>query len=220
LARKPVYRPQPDPSSDAVAINAFTDDEMGEVSPTERLLVSRALRSVSVLVIFTAGALYSTKGDVFHPHGNPLLYAIATSWLISIVVVFPTSAFFRVNPELLPLARWENDGQVYDLRSVRAFRWVLLRSPLGWINPSLHLSGSRTDCNRLLGEMIGGEGVHWITCFLASNLAISYLVHDHAVYGYVMLLVRIPFDLYPVMLLRQNRGRVCRLLRRQLCASR
>jgi hypothetical protein len=45
-------------------------------------------------------------------------------------------------------------------------------------------------------------------------LAISYLLHDHAVYGYVMLLVRIPFDLYPIMLQRRNRGRVWRVLER------
>ena len=68
--------------------------------------------------------------------------------------------------------------------------------------------------------MNGGEGVHWITGFLASILGVSYLVHDHAVYGYVMLLVRIPFDLYPIMLLRRNRGRVSRLLRRQPRTSR
>ena len=169
---------------------------MGRVSPTERLLVLRALRSVSLIVIFTVGALYSIDGDVSRPHGNPLLYAIAMSWLISIVVALPTSAFFRVNPKLLPLARWENDGEVYDRRSIRAFRWVLLQSPLSWINPNLHLSASRTDWDRLLREMNGSEGVHWITCFLASILGVSYLVADHAVYGYVMLLVRIPFDLY------------------------
>jgi hypothetical protein len=193
---------------------------MGGVSPTtERLLVLRGLRSVSLLVIFTFGALYSIDGDLFHPHGNPLLYAIAASWLVSITLAFPTSAFFRVNPKLLPLARWENDGEVYDRRSVRAFRWVLLRSPLGWINPSLYLSASRTDLTRLLKEMRGGEGVHWITCLLAGILGVLYLAGDHAVYGYVMLLVRIPFDLYPVMLLRRNRGRVSRLLRRQLCTS-
>jgi hypothetical protein len=34
------------------------------------------------------------------------------------------------------------------------------------------------------------------------------------VHGYVMLLVRIPFDVYPIMLQRWNRGRVHRVLRR------
>ena len=48
-----------------------------------------------------------------------------------------------------------------------------------------------------------------------SILAISYLVRDYDVYGYVMLLVRIPFDVYPIMLQRWNRGRVCRVVKCQ-----
>jgi hypothetical protein len=90
---------------------------------------------------------------------------------------------------------------------------------LGWINPALRLGVSRTDWERLLREMNVAEGMHWLTCFLSSILAISYLVGDYAVYGYVMLLVRVPFDLYPIMLQRWNRGRVCRVLSRQLQTS-
>jgi hypothetical protein len=184
----------------------------------ERLAVLRALRSVSLLAILTLGALHSIDGEVWRPHGNPLLYAMAMSWLISITVGLPASIIFRVNPKLLPLARWENDGEIYNRTSIQAFRWVLLRSPLGWINGNLQLR-SRSDWHRLLTEMNGSEAVHWITCVLASILGLSYLTDGHRVYGYVMLLVRIPFDLYPVMLLRRNRGRVCRLLRRQLRTS-
>jgi len=142
------------------------------------------------------------------------------SWLIAITAAVLTSGIFRVNPKLFALARWEKEGKVYDRRSIRAFRWLLLHSPLGWINPSLHLSASRTDCDRLLKEMNASEGVHWLTCSLAIIVGISYLVSDHAVYGYVMLLVRIPFDLYPIMLHRRNRGRVYRVLSRPLRTSR
>jgi hypothetical protein len=39
-------------------------------------------------------------------------------------------------------------------------------------------------------------------------LAILYLVGDCAMYGYSMPLVNIPFNLYPIMLQRWNRGRV------------
>ena len=136
------------------------------------------------------------------------------SWLISIPVAVITSGIFKaVNPKRFPLARWENDGEIYDGTAIRAFRWVLLRSPLGWINPNLHLSDSRTDFDRLLREMNAAEGVHWLTCFFASLLGISYVVRDHAVYGYALLLVRIPYDLFPIMLQRRNRGRVCRVFR-------
>jgi hypothetical protein len=46
----------------------------------------------------------------------------------------------------------------------------------------------------------------------SSILALWCLADGYAVYGYVMLLVRIPFDLYPIMLQRRNRGRLLRLM--------
>jgi hypothetical protein len=182
-------------------------------------MVFRGMRSVLLVVIFTVGALYLNRRGFYPPHGSPLISAIAMSWLIAITLALPTSAIFTVNPKLFSLARWEKEGEVYDRPSIRAFRWVLLHSPLGWINPNLHLGASRTDCERLLREMNISEGVHWLTCFLSSILAISYLVGGYAVYGFVMLLIRVPFDLYPIMLHRRNRGRVCRVLNRHLCTS-
>jgi hypothetical protein len=178
----------------------------------------RGVRSVLLLMILTVGALYFNRRG-FYPHGNPLTYALAMSWLISFTVALPITAVFKVNPKLFSLARWEKGGEVYDRWSIRAFRWVLLHSPLGWINANLYLSAGRTDCERLLREMSFGERVHWVTCFLSIILAISCLAGDYAVYGYVMLLVRIPFDLYPIMLLRRNRGRVSRVLSRPLRTS-
>ena len=157
----------------------------------------------------------------FHPHGNPLVYTLAVSWLIAIIIATLTSAiFFRVNPKLFSLASWEKDGAIYERADIRAFRWLLFHSPLGWINPNFHLRASRADCERLLREMNSGEAVHWLTCVISAMLAISYLRHDYAVYGYVMLLVRIPFDLYPITLQRWNRGRVWRVLERSRILSR
>jgi hypothetical protein len=179
----------------------------------------RALRSTLLIAIFTLAAVYFTRRG-FYPHGNPLIYAIAISWLIAITVAMPSSVIFlKVNLKLFSLAGWEKEGKIYDRTSVRAFRWVLLHSPLGWINPNLHLGASRTDCTRLLRDMNVSEGVHWLSCFLSSILAIACIVRGYTVYGYVILLVRVPFDLYPIMLHRRNRGRVYRVLSRQLRTS-
>jgi len=177
--------------------------------------VIRAMRGTLMIVILTSGSAFSIRGRAFPPHGNPVVYSIAISWLISIAIAFVSSAiFFRVNPTLFSLAHWEKQGEIYDRAGIRAFRWVLFHSPLGWINPNFHLRASRADCDRLLREMNSSEGVHWLTFGVSSMLAISYLLHDRAVYGYVLLLVRIPFDLYPIMLQRWNRGRVWRALGR------
>jgi hypothetical protein len=144
----------------------------------------RVMRSLLMIVILTSGSVYSIDGRAFPPHGNPLVYSIAISWLISMTIAVLSSAiFFRVNPTLFS-------------------------------NANFRLRVSRADCDRLLREMNSSEGVHWLTCVVSIMLAISYLLHNHAVYGYVMLLVRIPFDLYPIMLQRWNRGRVWRALGR------
>jgi Glycosyl-4,4'-diaponeurosporenoate acyltransferase len=209
-----------------VLLARAVNDEMEGMSRSPRneqalRAMRRGIRSVLLLMVLTVGALYFNRRG-FYPHGNPLTYALAMSWLISFTVALPITAIFavfKVNPKPFALARWEKEGEVYDRWSLRAFRWVLLHSPLGWINANLYLSAGRTDCERLLREMSFGERVHWVTCFLSSILAISWVAGDYAVYGYVMLLVRIPFDLYPIMLLRRNRGRVCRVLSRQLRTS-
>ena len=168
-----------------------------------------------MILILTAWSTYSIINGKTFPHGNPLVYSLAMSWLIAITVAFASSAiFFRLNPTLFSLANWEKQGEIYDRAGIRAFRWVLLHSPLGWINPNFHWRASRIDCDRLLREMNSGEAVHWLTCVVWVMVAISHFVHGFVVYGYAMLLVRIPFDLYPIMLQRWNRGRVWRVLRR------
>jgi len=181
--------------------------------------VLRGMRSVLMIVILTVLSTYSIINGKSFPRGNPLVYSLATSWLIAINIAFVSSGiFFRVNPKRFSLAHWEKQGEIYERAGVRAFRWVLFHSPLGWINPNFYLRASRTDCDRLLREMNSSEAVHWLTCVVSVVLAILYLFHDHAVYGYVMLLVRIPFDGYPIMLQRWNRGRVCRVLERPALA--
>ena len=175
-----------------------------------------AMRSTLLMVFFSLGAIYFNRRGFYPPHGNSLIYALAMSWLIAIAVVLPASVIFKMNQKLLALARWEKDGEVYDRTSIRAFRRVVLHSPFGWINPGLHLGVSRTNCRRLLSELSVAEGVHWLTCFISSILAFSWLADGYPVHGCVMLLVRIPFDLYPIMLQRWNRGRVSRVLSRQL----
>lgn len=168
-----------------------------------------------MILILTAGSVYSIGGRAFPPHGNPLLYSLAVSWLVSITIAMVGSALFvRANPRLFSLAKWEKDGEIYGRAGISSFRWVLFHSPLGWINPNVHLGASRAHCERLLREMNSAEATHWLTCSATVALASWYLQHGHAVYGYAMLLVRIPFDLYPIMLQRWLRGRIWRVLRR------
>jgi hypothetical protein len=175
---------------------------------------SRALRSVLVVIICTTAAMASTSGGFYPPRSHPLVYALAMSWLISLAAVILTGAIFKVTPGLFVVARWEHDGTFYERMGVGAFRWVVRQTPLGWINGNLHMAVGRADCERLIKELNTAEGVHWVTAVASSTLAIWCLADGYAAHGLVLLLVRIPYDLYPIMLQRQTRGRVTRLMNR------
>ena len=66
----------------------------------------RALRSALLIAIFTFAAVYFNRRG-FYPHGNPLIYAIAMSWLIAITVALPIGSIFKVSHKLFSLVRWE-----------------------------------------------------------------------------------------------------------------
>jgi hypothetical protein len=164
--------------------------KMGATREPRRDQTFRVLRTLALIVLFTGASLYAIDGDALPPRGHPLLYATAMSWLMTMAVMIVSSAFFRAHPGLFPLARWEKDGEIYEPAGIRAFRWVLLHSPLGWVNPNFHVTG-RTDCDRLVAETHASEGVHWLTCVVSVMLAIWCLAGEYVVYGAAMLLVRI-----------------------------
>jgi hypothetical protein len=52
-----------------------------------------------MILILTSGSVYSIGGRAFPPHGNPLIYSLAVSWLVAITIAVVSSAiFFRLNP--------------------------------------------------------------------------------------------------------------------------
>lgn len=44
---------------------------------------------------------------------------------------------------------WEQEGVIYDSLGVEAYRWILLHSSFGWINPEYKLRGGRSDLTRM-----------------------------------------------------------------------
>ena len=172
---------------------------------------ARAGRTLLLVGVTLFGSLYILDWDVDPPRGNPLVYAAATSWIFTLPVAMGSGASFRnLSHDRFSLARWERHGAIYDRVGVQGFQWVLLHSPLGWFNPNMYLSG-RHDCDRLLREMNAAEGVHWLTGLLSVALAIWLFTGGHAAYGYGMLVINVPFNVYPIMLQRRNRGRVWKL---------
>jgi hypothetical protein len=68
----------------------------------------------------------------------------------------------RMDPKRFRLARWERQGRIYDVAGVAAVCWLLRHTSLGWLNPWLKLTSSRSGLDRLLREMNYAEGAHLI----------------------------------------------------------
>ena len=110
---------------------------------------------------------------------------------------------------------------------LRAKRRTVVRPPL---IPPLVVLGTAALISLAAGPLAalalffvpipGLEGDAKAALAIAAWMAIWWIAGDFDAYAYSMLLVNIPFNLYPIMLQRWNRGRLLRMLRRrQLPAS-
>jgi hypothetical protein len=163
----------------------------------------RVRRSLWLVALLTVGSLYALWGKLLPPQGNSLLYALALTWLVTIAVGFATGyTFARADPALFSLASWEKEGELYERAGLRAFRWILMHSGFSWINPNFVVRHRRADLKRLAREMQNSEGVHWLAGAILVVLAVWFLLDGYAMHGFVLLLIRVPFDVYPIMLQR------------------
>ncbi len=182
---------------------------MAEITPLaykKLMLVSLTFSAVSIVGLTTAS---------WHPDRHPKLFAFSLSWVINVVVFQWTRDYWlRTDPMRFRFASWEGEGRIYRWAGVDVFRWLLLRSPMSWLSPTLKLASPRTGLERLLRHLNCAEGVHRVGGEVTLGVATGYIVFGHAVVGFYIALVALLLHAYPVMLQRRNRGQVLRLARR------
>lgn len=179
----------------------------------ERLGVAAYWKWLSLALISMAASIAGLAVTISHPDSHPLVFAFCLFWVISLAVSAVTrEGLMRMDPMRFRLAHWEREGRLYHKVGVTAFRWLLLHTPLGWLNPTIKFNSRRTSIEPLLREMNYAEGAHWIGCVLTLGLAIPYLATGHTKIGASLAILTIAFHVYPAILQRCNRGRVLRLV--------
>ena len=142
----------------------------------------------------------------------------ATVWVTGFVCVgyvlgflLPTSYF--------ELRRFEQSGRVYRRAGVRAIRFVgsngqglqrlLQRIYPPWRNPHSDMSPEQW-----IGRTMFAERIHWslLLCSLPAAAWAIYL--GDSVFGYVLLIANVPYNLYPIMLQRYTRAQLLRIKER------
>jgi len=181
---------------------------MTEMSPLEHkklMLVSLTFSGISVVGLITS---------TWQPDKHPQLFAFSLSWAINVVVFELTRNYWlRSGPERFCFAHWEADGRIYRWVGVDAFRWVLLRTPLSWLSPTLKLAPHRSGMERLLKELNCAEGIHRVGGVVTICVACGYILAGYRA-GLYIALVALLLHAYPVMLQRRNRGLVLKLAHR------
>ncbi len=153
--------------------------------------------------------------NVSDPTRHPFAFALALAWLLSAFSgALLAKIFYRQDPTQFSSWQWERDGKAYERLGLLAFRWVLLRSPLAWLNPNVRLRSGRSDFDRLLRSQRAAEGSHAVAAACTLALAAWYSSTGRAVVGLWLFAINIPLNFYPIMLQRWNRGRIKRAQRR------
>ena len=169
---------------------------------------------LSIIALSSAASVAGLAATVSHPNSHPRVFAFCLFWIIAMAVCAVTRDYLmRMDPLRFRLARWERGGRLYQRVGVTAFRWLFLHTPLGWLDPKLKLDFRRAGIEPLLREMNFAEGTHWISGVVTLGVAILFSATGQLKIGGILMLLIIPFHVYPIFLQRWNRGRVLRLAR-------
>jgi hypothetical protein len=68
---------------------------------------------------------------------------------------------------------WEHQGRVYEWVGIHRFKWLLLHTLFGWLEPIVRQPG---DLDRLLRELNKAEGVHWVGGGAALIFAVGFFL--------------------------------------------
>ena len=163
----------------------------------------------------SAVAIVGLVSTTSHPEKHPGLFAFSVSWVIIVVVAAITrDPLLKVDPKRFRFAHWEHEGRVYERFGVAALGWLLVHTPLGWLNPRVRPASHRPGIDGLLREINYAEGAHLVGGVVTLGLAVRYAVAGSMAVGASFAVIGILSHVYPVMLQRRNRGRVLRLVRR------
>ncbi|MCX6903369.1 MAG: hypothetical protein NTW03_07805 [Verrucomicrobia bacterium] len=188
---------------------------MSETPSIKEIGVRAYTKWLSITMTLSVVSMAGLVSTISRPDSHPVVLAFSVSWIIVLIVTGVTrDAFVKMDPKRFYFVRWERDGQVYSRVGIGAFCWLLLHSPLGWLDPWLKLRSRRSELERLLREVNFAEGTHLMGGVSTLVIAFGYAAAGHAVVGLSFAILIIPLHVYPWMLQRWNRGRILRVMRR------
>jgi len=145
---------------------------------------------------------------------SPWLVLLLMFYFLGLTKVAEPLFMLRMPSRLRLLRPWELDGRLYRRLGVPGFGRILRQTPLRYMNTAVYLDGKHGDP---LQVRVGGESAEashfWAAVLLMPYIGIAALNGTWEVVAWFSL-VQVLVNVYPIMHLRQMRGRLDKLLRR------
>ncbi len=139
------------------------------------------------------------------------IIAAATHWLSGVAIIVLAGAY---KPSFPPswhrLWRAERDGRIYERLGVRRYRNWWLASPFPRSAPPPRITG-KASLASLDTYMRGAEFGHAMLLMISLPVIGWLVVEQEWPIAIWMAIINIPWNIYPVLLQRYNRGRLARI---------
>jgi hypothetical protein len=115
-----------------------------------------------------------------------------------------------------PVAGWETDGVVFRILGIDLFGAMLRRRPLRYLNPVVYVRAQRRDLAALAASMLAAERIHFWALVLTAPFIICWMWRGSMALLAWVAAFHLLMNIYPILHLRRARGRVERVIRRQV----
>jgi hypothetical protein len=175
------------------------------------------LRSVIILVGTAAAfAVSFTMMQRAIGSSSPWLGLLGMLYLLGLAKVAEPLFLLQMPTTLRAVRPWEKDGGVYRRLLIPSFGRLLRGTPLRFLNPAVYLAQKQPDLIKVYRQVEAAEAAHfWAALLFAPYVGYVWL-SGHFREAMVFLFVQIFFNIYPILHLRIVRGRLDRLVQRQL----
>ncbi|HEX5720517.1 MAG TPA: hypothetical protein VF179_30460 [Thermoanaerobaculia bacterium] len=170
-----------------------------------------ALALLAVVLVFGASfALLSTVIGIT----SPWLALLLMFYFLGIAKVAEPLFTLRMPSTLYQLRRWEQEGDVLRQLRVFSFGRLLRRTPLRYLNSGVYLEQQRRDLLKVRLQAESAEATHfWAAVLFMPCIALAAATGKWSIAAWFSL-AQVLVNVYPILHLRQIRGRLDRTIRR------
>lgn len=173
------------------------------------------LKGFWVSIFLGVLSLIGLKNFFIEERANPLLTALSVCWILhGLIHSFLSKRVLKRSFNAVRKSIKISERHLLESLGVIHFRKILVNSPFKVLSLTIWLKGGKSDFERLLREIYTAEKTHSYSVILTVTISLLFLYFGSIAEGLLMILICIPFHIYPIMLQRWSRCRLLEIIKR------